>query len=71
MLDAFIPCMNIYHLKCTNWCFFLVFFSEGISKVNTVKNFVFKTVKINFVSAAANLRVFGGRVSLLFTSLAC
>jgi len=50
--------------------FLLSLFSEGMSKVNTVNNFVFKIVKINFVSASANLRVFGGRVTLLFSSFA-
>ena len=63
--------MDINNLKCTNWCFSLIFFSEGISKVNAVKNFVFEIVKINFVSAAANLRVLGGRLTLFLSSSVC
>lgn len=39
--------------------------------MNAVKNFVFEIVKINFVIAAANLRIFGGRVTLLLSSLVC
>jgi hypothetical protein len=46
--------------------FLLSLFSEGIYTVNAVNSFVFEIVKINFISAAANLRVFGGRVTLLF-----